>query len=237
MTERVADTPHFNASHLPIARNAYVAWLDVMGVRATMARSLRITANFVYKLHIAALESPRVGVTLYPVMDGMYVVADDQVAIRAFLSEVLARTGTAFVKEANHGYQFVVKAAVAYGPVSHGRDLPRLASHALWDAESYRGSLLIGMPMVQAVQSELKAPPFGIYVHESARAFAPTGEKPLVHVWLPWFEPDWRNLARDLGAALESYYDWCNAHADSIEYARDRIAVHRRQAAEYFGDL
>jgi hypothetical protein len=46
-------------------------------------------------------------------------------------------------------------------------------------ASATRQALLIGMPMIHAYQTERQAPPFGIFVHESARSFAPGNEVPL----------------------------------------------------------
>jgi hypothetical protein len=57
----------FNAQVLPNPANEYVAWIDVMGVQSAMSRSLNITANFIFKLHVAALQAPHAGLSLYPV--------------------------------------------------------------------------------------------------------------------------------------------------------------------------
>lgn len=43
----------FNAAHLPLPTEQYVAWVDVMGTQTSMSTSLRTAANFMFKLHIA----------------------------------------------------------------------------------------------------------------------------------------------------------------------------------------
>ena len=232
----MAKQPYFDSRHLPDPKNEYVAWVDVMGVKAVMARTLQATANFVLKLHVAMLEAPRQGVRLYPVMDGAYVTSPTQDAMTDFLRDVYARLAGVFVSAGSPLYQCVIKGALSYGPVIHGADLPSAASYTLDNNPEYRGSILLGMPMVQAVQSELKAPPFGVFVHESARSFAPPGARPFNNVWWSWSVPNHRRLASDLRAELGKYYDWCEARASMIEYEPDRIRSHRRMVAEYFVD-
>ncbi len=224
----------FGAQYLPPPRHSYVAWLDVMGIRAAMSRSLSITANFVFKLHIAALEAPHQNLSLYPVMDGMYVVADRKRDLTGFLSYVFERLANAFVAEPELHHRFVAKAAVAFGPVIHGVDVPRDASWTLDDAGDYKGALLLGMPMVQAVQGESKAPPFGVYIHESARAFATNPDQPFTQVWWRWWRTDQALLRDGMRDALTAYYDWAEKHHSSIEYNSERLQVHRGMATEYF---
>ena len=52
------NAPYFNAQGLT-ADNCYVAWLDVMGSRTAMVRSIATAANFIFKLHVAALAHVR----------------------------------------------------------------------------------------------------------------------------------------------------------------------------------
>ncbi len=234
MPESQGESLFFGAQHLPLPRYSYVAWLDVMGIRAAMSRSLPITANFVFKLHIAALEAPRQNLSLYPVMDGMYVVADRKRDLTGFLSYVFERLADTFVAEPELHHRFVAKAAVAFGPVVHGVDVPRDASWTLDDAGDYKSALLLGMPMVQAVQGESKAPPFGVFINESARAFATNPDQPFNQVWWRWWRPDQAFLRDGMRDALSVYYDWAEQHHSSIEYGPDRIAAHRAMAAEYF---
>ena len=73
---------------MPSPVNEYVAWVDVMGTKSSMSRSIAETANFIFKLHIAAISAAAVNVAnvrLYPVMDGVYATAADQPAMLSFL--------------------------------------------------------------------------------------------------------------------------------------------------------
>jgi len=54
----------FNAGHLPEMASEYVAWVDVMGTQVSMSRSINATANFIFKLHIAALRAQVAGMPI-----------------------------------------------------------------------------------------------------------------------------------------------------------------------------
>lgn len=237
MPNYTGNLPFFDATHLPAPENAYVAWLDVMGVRAIMSRSLPITANFVFKLHVATLEARGDNIHLYPVMDGVYVVSSQKSSLCSFLKSVFSRIADVFVSTPEMQHRFVIRAAIAYGPVAHGRGLGDDASHTLHKNPTYRDSLLLGMPMIQALESEPKAPPFGIYTHETARAFAPAGEEPFHFTWWHWFTPEWAELARDLADELDAYFKWCAERSQAIEYESGRIEAHRRMSREYLIDI
>ncbi|NOZ23991.1 MAG: hypothetical protein GXP25_23180 [Planctomycetes bacterium] len=227
----------FDAGRLPPPENAYVAWLDMMGTRAIMSRSLPITANFIFKLHTAVLEAPHADMRLYPVMDGVYIVATRQGALREFLCNVFARVADTFVSTRDIHHRFVIKCAIAYGPVLHGQSVPPEANFTLDNNQAYRDSILLGMPMIQAFLGESNAPPYGVYVHESARAFSPEEESPFRHVWWKWFLPASRALAQQLASELELYFEWCRQRWRPLEYPEERIRVHREMGCQYFTDL
>lgn len=233
MTQVDRHTPYFDARRLPPSQPAYVTWLDLMGTRATMSRSLPVVANFVFKLHAACLDYSNDALALYPVMDGVYVVAQDQAALKGFLRSVLGALANLFLSTPERHHRFVPKAAVAFGPVIHGRDVPRESSFTLDQHPDYRASILLGLPMIQAYEGERQAPPFGVFVHESARAFAPPATPPFHCVWWPWYgsEP---GLSIKLLEGLNEYYASCEAHSLAIQYEADRITQHRKQAEQYF---
>jgi hypothetical protein len=176
---------YFNAKALPAPTNEYVAWVDVMGVQSAMSRSLNITANFVFKLHTAALQAPNTaGLRLYPVMDGLYIASSNQAAILDFLRSVFSAIAETFINETENMHRFIVRGALAFGPVIHGANVKSSAAKVFGTPAggNYKDAILLGMPMVQSHLAEKDAPPFGIFVHESARAFAPAGAVPLHHV-------------------------------------------------------
>lgn len=229
--------PFFDAQHMPPPEDAYVAWFDVMGVQATMSRSLHVTANFVFKLHVAILEARSDAIVLYPVMDGVYVVSRHGESMRLFLKKAFSSLANLFVATQELHHCFVVKSALAFGPIVHGSSIPPECSGTLSMDNAYRNQLLLGMPMIQAFQGERKAPPFGVYVHESARAFAPPGEDVFKFIWWSWFHSEHSGLSRNLSHKLDEYFAWCDSRSGSIEYGRERIEAHWRMAREYFVDV
>jgi hypothetical protein len=48
-----------------------------MGIQGALRRSIKIAANFVYKLHDAALQARIAPLRLYPIMDGFYASSPD----------------------------------------------------------------------------------------------------------------------------------------------------------------
>ena len=238
MPNHTQDKPFFDGNHLPAPINAYVAWIDVMGIQGTMSRSIVISANFGFKLHIAALDAGQGNMELYPVMDGIYAVTTDQACLVQFLEFVFSRLADVFVSTPDMHHRFLIKGALAFGPVIHGTAVPGPASHTLNNNVAYRNRILLGMPMIQSHLGERMAPPFGLFVHESARAFAPANQTPFRHAWWRWFGPThWLALSQELKTQLPVYFDWCAARSLAIAYEPDRIEAHRELAAQYLVDV
>ncbi len=227
---------YFNAGTLPKPSLSYVCWLDVMGASSVMERSISMAANFVCKLHHAVLQSPHEGIRLYPMIDGLYAISDTQSSMKAFLTGTFTALAQIFVGETVVHHRFVPKASIAYGPVLHGETIPASASPILAEHTDYRKTLMFGMPMIQAYNGERCAPPFGVYIHESARAFAGEREKPFICVWWQWFDRN-HDLATKLNRELKRYYEWCKKNPHAILYEVDRINEHEQFATEYFVNL
>jgi len=233
----------FDGDELPEASLEYVAWVDVMGTQVSMSRSLRQSANFIFKLHIAAHLAPKNNVRIYPVMDGFYASAKSQDDMLEFLKSVMHDVASQFIQEKVMHHCFIARGALAYGPVIHGNDVPEDAFResdkvpARQVVPAHRNMILLGLPMVQAHTHERQAPPFGIFVHESARTFAPSaGElkngEPIHFIWWKW-RPNDSSFWNDLGVKLEEYYDWCEERADAIGYEASRIKAHRSMAKQH----
>jgi hypothetical protein len=223
----------FHAGHLPEMASEYVAWVDVMGTQVSMSRSISATANFIFKLHIAALRAQVAGMRIYPVMDGFYASAPEKNRMLAFLRSVFRSVAEEFNTTDEPQHRFMIRGGLAFGPVIHGHDVGQCAPE-LQSNLSYRDSVLLGMPMVQAHLSERDAPPFGLFVHESARVFAPNGTDPLHWIWWKWKTEDqvatWETLKNQLIAHLA----WCKARAQAILYSLDRIEAHEKMVQQYF---
>lgn len=227
---------YFNSSGLPkTPPPEYVVWVDVMGTQARMSRSLKQTANFIFKLHVAALQahSQAEEVIIYPVMDGFYASCPKQEPMLDFLRRVFSAVAVEFNQEANQMYQLIIRGCLAFGPTIHGRAVPDDASNDLANNKAYRDSILLGLPMVQAHSNEASAPPFGIFVHESARSFSPAEDAPLHELWWRWAR-DTDEIWTSLGTNLTKHLSWCKKNSMPLAYQSDRIAVHQIMVNQYF---
>lgn len=197
-----------------------------------MHRSINIAANFMFKLHVAALDSPLKEINLYPVMDGFYATAKSRQILEGFLRSVLKQCATTFAAEKNMGFRFVVRGAIAFGHVYHGSEVADAGSKRLTENPNYRASLVLGPPIVDANRSEKDAPPFGIAIHQSAKSNAPAGSVAYVEEWWPWFDETFDKAG--FCAQLRSYYAWCQKESGSLKYEVQRILFHEYLSLKYF---
>lgn len=233
---------YFDSRHLlsQSPSTEYVCWLDVMGTENQMLRSLPIAANFIYKLHCAVIEAyDELGcpdyIRLYPVMDGQYITSLRRVPLQNLVNQALCRLALTFLNEDTCFHQFLVRGAVAYGPVYHGMDLDPRTTAVLPRYERHRNSILMGLPMALAYRAERDAPPFGIAADATARTFAPEGDWPFRFVWLDWYRSSRPPIdPAQLLRKLEGYFDWQEKHCNMTGYKPESIARHRKLAQEYF---
>ncbi len=218
----------------------YVCWLDVMGSESSMLRSISIASNFVMKLHISALRTQTAfPVELYPVIDGIYACSTDQPRILAFANRVFSSIAIEFLSESEPLHRFMVRAGLAFGPIIKGTNTtqgsPVLAQH-----QPYCDRILIGMPLTQAYRCERAAAPFGVYLHESVRAFAPIGTSVLSGIHWKWWkfynQHSDPQLASELESALKTHLQWCVAHSTTVQYPKDDIQRHLELVKEYFAN-
>jgi hypothetical protein len=152
-----------------------------------------------------------------------------------FLRSVFSTVAESFNTTNEHPpHRFIIRGGLAFGPVIHGRNCGKCAPELKAD-ENYRNAILLGTPMVQAHIAEHSAPPFGIFVHESARVFSPAGTEPLHWVWWQWGSAG-QTIWDRLKTELLKHFEWCKSRADSILYAEDRIAAHMKMVEQYFHD-
>lgn len=223
---------YFDARGLPVPSDEYVAWIDVMGVQSHMHRSISVAANFVFKLHVAALDSPGYEVSLYPVMDGFYVTSKTRAALEAFLRSVFSQCAHAFAKEKTVHFRFVIRGGIAHGEVYHGSQIENGASKRLAENPGYRGAIVLGPPVVDAHQIEPTAPPFGLAVHQSAKIANSAGEEAFADDWWHWYDDDFDKS--EFSDRLREYYDWCRKDSGKIKYDIQRILFHEYLALKYF---
>jgi len=233
--------PLFTSTDLGKPPLKYVAWIDLMGTGSIMTRSMPTTANFIGKLHAAAVRSKpeqanTTGMHLYPVVDGLYATTPHKSMLLSFVKNLFISLAATFIYEVKPYHHFVVRAGIAYGPVWEGRNLVAHADDALRTAEDYAEAILLGPPVVAAYNAEKEAAPFGIWVDSSARAFGPRGTTiPFTH--LRWWEGEDvpPELIPSLASHLACFYKWCRENSHELLYGEERVKLHEALAREYFG--
>ena len=222
---------YFNHDSLGEPTPNYVAWIDMMGARAAMAHSLAVSSNHIGRVHSAVLRSRTGEVLVYPAMDGAYVTSVAREPIESTLRGFFECCAEYFAATERDEHRFLVRGGLAYGPVIHGRDISSNCSRELAKDEPYKSSLLFGIPVVQANRCEALAPPFGVYVDESARSFAPSDSRTFSGLWWRWWTGD--SPPDAFTARIRKHFDWCENNWRRIEYSQDRIKEHRDLARQY----
>lgn len=231
--------PYYLGDQSGPQRSRYVLWVDIMGSQGKMLRNVRTASIPLMKLHVAALHAKKktLGrVDLFPVIDGIYVVSEHLGSIGFFISDVFRSMAAEFLALENWE-RSVIRGAIAYGPVIMGAECKEGAP--ILKESDYADSILLGMPLVQSFLAEKAAPPFGVYVHESARAFGQiAGHSVTVLLWRWWSRnADNTRIAGALLPSLRSYFEWCQKNSVTSGYSPDRIDSHRVIAEEYFGEF
>lgn len=214
----------------------YVFWLDLMGARNAMKLSLPRAARSVMKIHAAALAAKQEfeGVEINPVMDGVYGFVGERKAMEGCLRRILTSLANVFIQEAAESNRFMVRAGVAFGPLIPGATLAA-GAQILRDNKEYLGGTAIGMGISNAYEAESLASPFGVYIHESARAFAPRGVRNYPYrsnLWR-WVDDD-DPLSWALRRTLVEHFEWLHRNSVAAQYDLDALKRHRALADEYF---
>lgn len=234
--------PFFDSRKLKPSASQYVCWLDVMGSRSAMNRSMDVSANFVMKLHVATLRASKYlkSIDLYPMVDGVYACGPDLAEIFSFTKRVLLQCAVGFAFEDDPSHRFVIKGGLSFGPVVKKADFEECAN-ALRDNPEYCRRILLGISLSQAFDREKEAPPFGLVMDDSVRAFGQIGNMGVVSgVYFRWWR--WDRSAFDvvliplLRAELERYYQWCLSRSPVIRYPIEKIEEHRKLAHAYFSE-
>jgi hypothetical protein len=214
----------------------YVFWLDLMGARNAMKLSLSRAARSVMKIHAAALLAKQKyqDLEINPVMDGVYGYVEKRELLEKCLREILTALGNVFVQEKVSSSRFMVRAGVAYGPLIPGKVLA-IGAPILQQNQDFLGGTAIGMAISHAYEAESCAPPFGVYIHESARAFAPRTPNSypyLTNLW-SWFDDD-DALTWGIRRTLVEHFDWLEKNPVASQYDVQALIKHRALADEYF---
>lgn len=235
---------YFDNKKMPKPKKEYVAFIDLMGTKNHMNRSVMDASNFIFKLHAAVLsawrKSPYMGVFAYPIMDGVYITSTNQENMEKLLVKIFSDLAEHFIAETEPQHKFIPRCGLAYGEIVHGHNVPYTASKVFEMDLSYKNNILLGKAMIDAYAGEGIAAPFGITVHESAiKHDVPNRQFGAFSINWKWCESTkikmQDDLANRLGVALEEYFDVINEEDHKLHYKSERIAEHRRLVREYFG--
>lgn len=227
----------FNSQKLGTPENKYVLWVDIMGIKEKMSRSLWQSANFICKFHSVVSESITDGVTVYPVMDGVYVTFDDGVdvvaKIKKFISNVFSKLLLEFSAEKEFEHRFMVRGGLAYGPIYAGSRLTKDVVPQFYDKGE---GLLLGFPVVQANVCEGYAPPFGICLHDSVLAKASEAGSHVAFSgkWYHWEKELSKEILQSFKKMMSSHYRDCENHKSEIGYKEDSLKKHQDWANEFW---
>lgn len=232
----------FNNKKLPRPKMEYVAFLDLMGTKNHMSRSVMEASNFIFKLHAAVLsvwkKSAYQGVFVYPIMDGVYITATTKENMEKLLVKIFSTLAENFINETNPVHQFIPRCGLAYGEIIHGHNVPYDASKVFELDLSYKNNILLGKAMIDAYSSEGNASPFGICVHDSAIRREEKGKFGAFPADWRWYNSTEIKLSEQinirLGKALEEYYATVKDEKHVLHYSLDRIAEHEEKVTEYF---
>ena len=226
----------FNIKQLPPSSFEYVLWLDVMATRNTMSVSIAKAANFIFKLHMAvtrATQDFQKFIRLYPVMDGVYITFTDRKKMEDIIKKIFILLANIFCFEKNEIEQFLVRGAIAFGPVYHGAQVSEIPNPISPWNPSYKTAILLGNALTLAYTQEEKAPPFGIYIDETARTF---GDDPFKCRWYSWSDPKCFTNKSLFLDKMHKYFAYALLHAHELDYKKDRIKYHQTLFKEYFPD-
>lgn len=224
---------YFDASKLT-PEESYVLWVDVMGSRTRLTRSLSMAANFVGKLHCALLTSAPAQVRLFPMNDGAFALAPDTHVIKAFVRDAFSLIYDENTRTPDIANHFMPRAGVAFGPVISGASLAG-AAPVMDELPAYRDTLLLGAPIAQAFECESLTGPFGVYVHESARTMGPDPwrQGAYMRYWSSGANSPSRK-GSDLLKQAEAYLAWHRDRSNEYSYPLEAIDKHARLASEFF---
>ena len=213
-----------------------------MGTGLTLSNSLNRAANFIFKLHQAsyfALEGINTA-EVYPIADGAYIATRCKQDMIKIIYKLYSELAKVFVFETEMHHRFIIRGGLAYGATLHGSKVEDDAFDNKYD-RSHKKKILLSSALLPAFNAEKLAPPFGIYVDNSARKipqniyFSKFEDGFPGHLWRWWSEEKKdKYLSGRLHQELIDYINYYKSRTIDADYSYDRITMHGRAVDEYF---
>ena len=233
---------YFELSSLPKPNGEYVFWCDGMGTSNELSRSLTRAAGFVFKIHMAfAIAKKAIDeITIYPVMDGLYITSKNRKNMRDVIRIAYSELAREFIHRGPSQHMFMLRGGLAYGPVIHGKDVMDEAFGNIEGAINSKSSVLLSPAMVNAYHAETYAPPYGVYVDDTAKYIPCLTQEDdngfISNLWQWWRGcEEATKIAELLYNQIEFYLEKCEVHSIGMGYKKESIEKHRALALEYFG--
>lgn len=211
----------------------YVCWIDTMGTKNTMSESFEKAANFMIRFHSYVIESIQSlakdnRISYYPVMDGIYLTSPTWEDMKKVIDGIYKRGSNVFVNESTIAHRFIIRGAIAYGTVAHGESITKDVCPII--NTRYKEKFLMGMPMIQAFTSECYAPPYGMFIHESARQV-----KILQGRYYQWAHDN--KMREKLQDKINQYFLWCKEFRMYLGMDENKILQYIQLNKEHLNNL
>jgi hypothetical protein len=205
----------------------YAIWVDIMGAGNTMRDSMHRAVNIISRLHLSiqyihSIKEENETFEIIPVNDGCFILTKRKDIALKIISNLNLLMGYYFIKRNNPWERFPIRISISYGPVVNTEILyHKTKLEKIKNLPDYA----FGPAIIQAYECERNCPPFGVYIHESARAFSNKEDSIFTgkyHRW--WFDSKTKssvsmdtfgnhkiNMGRFkdiLKTVLEKHFDW-----------------------------
>lgn len=225
--------PRFGPQHLPDeGEEAYVGWVDLMGIGDSMSRSYQTAAVNVGKLYSGVANHGYLDeVTVYPMADGMYLLSEDIEHVSMTMSDIFFQFGKVTnerLEDPHDNYGpwlgFLLRGGLAQGTVYHGEDVDEDGKSDLENCD-WLDSVPFGEPIANAHNIERSVAPYGIATHDTVPG--------LPEEW-KWWElyPD--GTKQDIVNYLSEHFEWAKNNIDDLLYEESNLHHHANMAEDYF---
>ena len=241
---------NFNSEYIKPASNYYVGWVDLMGAGHTMTTSVQKSANFLARLHMSVAQSMhevQFDGEILAINDGVFIISKSKIDIQSIIGRILILLSANFIAIPRPHDRFLLRGAIAYGPVYFGDQIIQgvIPKKMRTKVEGFLDRVMFGPALIQAYQAESKAPPYGIAIHETARAFCPDGETPFRLTHWPWWAPNeevkypkslppMTTFKDCLSKELDAHFTWMKDTAIFHSLDAAKIDHWRRICGEYY---